>query len=292
MLRRQVIKNWLLCIQLYSSYEEETDRKDDKGYQIYNIYDRYYILISGTNLGYRTLFRRSDNIGNDILVELANDISNNRHHEIFQELIDDGIFNNYFVSASPGKHSIETDGLAENAIKLKTDTYAYDDIEYIKKQLPKCFSMQSLLPMVRVYKKNDFSVSVKSFIDYIIQNIDHKQYYSKKEFYEAAKEFIDIISPISTEETIIDDLSILIGPQYLVPELDDDDGISDAELDEIFREKYDKHLLRPRLTGPGGHDVQRNSKAAQGYTQRRCEGEAAAACSACAVHSAGRKQSF
>lgn len=231
----------MYAVYRHSSYEEETDRKDDKGYSIINVYDRHYIFMGGTDISFRNLIKRSDNLANEIMVSIMADIANNRPSEEYKDLINDNIFASEFVYDTPKRSSIKFD-IENNVIHMPNNEIFYDNISAIKSKLPKCFTMQCIIGVVMATNSNNYRVTIKQELSMMRQMIVEDNLCTIEDFLSSWSVLLDIIIPVRTPEDIITRIEVLTGPQYMMPDQDDEDGVSDAEIDEIFKEKYEKFV--------------------------------------------------
>jgi len=228
------------AIYRHSSYEEETDAKDDKGYPIYNVYDRYYILLGGTDKGFYELIKRSDNLANDIIISILDDISNNRPSAEYKTLIDDNIFPHRFIYDTDKRGSIKFYDGPTYRMHIKDRDIFCEDLKYIKSQLPKCFSLQSILGVVMA-SDNSGEKTINKLLENYYFLITEKVY-TIEDFSESFTTLLDVLFPVRSDEDLLSRLGVLVGPQYMIPEEESDDGISDADIDEIFKEKYERFV--------------------------------------------------
>jgi hypothetical protein len=224
----------------HSSYEEETELKDDKGYSIYNVYERYYILISGTDIGFAKLIKYSDNLANEIIESIMNDISNNRLPHEYKELIEDNIFMHKFVYNANEKN-IKFEERSD-LICIGGNDIFYDNIKAIKSKLPKCFTMQSIISVVMA-RLEGMDSTIKGVLK-AYYNLINENTCDIHDFKMSFAFLLDVIIPSwnNNDDILMSKIGTMIGPQYMVPDDDTDDGVSDAEIDEIFKEKYERFV--------------------------------------------------
>lgn len=198
-------------------------------------YPRNYLLISGDGLHYACLYKAVENIANPILQAISIEIYQNRDSSEFDDLINDNIFQRYLFKY-------------ENIVPVYDDYFiindkingkSFDDLNYILEQLPESFTAQSLLHIINVYDlpKTEFEyLSAYDILDKAY-NYDNNDCIFLINDYNLRNDFFKLFIKNPTDEN----LSNLVGPQYLV--MDDDEipgDISDEKLDDIFRQEYDR----------------------------------------------------
>lgn len=212
-------------IYRHSSYKENISDNNELSHP------RNYLLISGSELEYTTLYKSIENIGNAILQAITIEIYNNRSSSDFDELIDDNIFFKSlfkYINIEP-----PYDKLA--CINEKS----FDNLNYILKQLPESFTAQSLLKIINIYNLPKIELSFLSAYDILnkVYKYENPDYIYLINDYNLRNDFFKLFIKNPTDEN----LSNLIGPQYLI--IDDDEipgDVSDEKLDEIFRQEYDR----------------------------------------------------
>ena len=207
-------------------YEEDTDKTDENGNMITVTHKKYYLLIGGKPADYIAIYHNSANLANDILLAISKEIANRRDSMEFETLIKDGIFNGFtfkYQSVMP-----------EYDEYVRVSKCHYDNVSLILERLPHCFTGSDLIRFVNCYD-SDFRIT--SAYDMLakayLQNNDNCKGLIETIF---SGMFVDLFGDPS-EEVYMN----LLGPRYLIV---DSNGLpgdkKPEELDEIFREEYEK----------------------------------------------------
>jgi len=217
------------CKSLFSSYDEETDMKDDNGKPIWIIHKKYYLLIGGDLAGWKNMYNNIRNISNSILEKISLEIAEHCSNKQFESLIDDHIIRRRFKY---------------NNIKPKFDVqvtrldYAYTDPLVLMENLPKGFSIIDISNFIIVENKND--VTSKPLYD-LLKDCAESGYMPDK--YDIEYHIIEKM----TDEPIDRIIDIILEPLYRQPSVDDDDfnvgKMPDDKLDDIFKQQYERFSI-------------------------------------------------
>ena len=212
---------------VYSSYDEETDKKDEDGNNIWLIHKKHYLLIGGNLWDWNLLYCNINNLGNSVLDKISEEITNNCCSTDFEYLINDGVLMGFrYNKVKPPTYD-------------KPNRYRHykevSNIQTIVSRLPDAFKARDLIHFIIITENN------KSYTMYgdIISNI---RYMDEKYFYETSDIYC-MYKPLFKTEPTVAKLVGLIKPLYKQIDLDDDfipGNISDESLDEIFREHYER----------------------------------------------------
>ena len=206
---------------VYSSYEEETDRKDDDGNPIIIIHKKYYMLIGGEPDAFNVIYHNIHDLGNTVLGNITNEIINNCDYKWFKGLIDDGILNGF--NNEP----------VYDAYK-QIDGVLYDDPEIILKRLPNGFTGRDMLKFIHFTYSNGYNdfTNLYTLLGAEIVEMNNEQFKSSGYYTLYATLF---------KNPTVDKLKLVLEPLYKQPDDDSIPGdISDESLDIIFRENYER----------------------------------------------------
>ena len=207
-------------------YEEHTDKTDENGDIITVIHKKYYLLIGGKPVDYIAIYHNSANLANDILLAISKEIANCRDSMEFETLIKDGIFNGF---------TFKYQGvMPEYDEYVRVSKCHYDNVSFILERLPHCFTGSDLVKFVNCYDSDFNSTSAYDMLA--------KAYLRNNDRY---KDLIETVFSKMFEELFGDPSEEiymnLLGPRYLIV---DSNGLpgdkKPEELDEIFREEYEK----------------------------------------------------
>lgn len=202
-------------------YDEYLDN-DNGGYNVIE-HRKYYIILSGDSHAYNMFYKEISNLANPLLKAISKEIFNSRVSSDFEDLIKDNIFNiGDFKSNNPQYDEY-----------IKAAEYCYhDNISLIIKRLPSSFSTIDLLEIVNCYDREFIATSALDMIHEACNSNRCKCLIGTV----FSKFFNALLHDISDET-----LYKIIGPKY---KIDADMGFygiySDAEVDDIFKEQYDK----------------------------------------------------
>lgn len=203
---------------LQSSYEEKTKDTDGKDITIY--YPKYYLLISASVQLYSNILENITQ-SNDVLLMIKKDIINNVSREN-AENFSSKLFEYDILSLNDFKPVIEY-----NNVLYKDNTYC-DDIKYILSQLPSVFTIVDIIDLIDIYI-DDTIWNIKSM--YLIDN-------------NLRPTLIKFIKTLNEKLQLNVIENILTSPLFLI-NLDEDDlngGMSDEDIDDIFKQEYDKYV--------------------------------------------------
>ena len=210
---------------VYSSYDEETDKKDENGNNLWIIHNKYYMLIGGHPTSWQNIYTNINDLGNNILFEITNEIVNNCHGVNFETIINDGIISDFKYAKEVPPYD-----------KLKaTDSTkgAYTDPDVLLSRLPNGFTGRDLLKFIKVYGEYGNDSDAFNELYYISGLMDNDIFKKTYEFYPL---YVSIF-----KDPTIDKLNMLLDPLYKQP---DDDliagNVDDESLDAIFREHYER----------------------------------------------------
>ena len=207
-------------------YEEDTDKTDENGDIITVIHKKYYLLIGGKPVDYIAIYHNSANLANDILLAISKEIANCRDSMEFEALIKDSIFNGF---------TFKYQGvMPEYDEYVRVSKCHYDNVSFILERLPHCFTGSDLVKFVNCYDSDFNSTSAYDMLaKAYLQNNDRYKDLIETVF---SKMFEELFGDPS-EEIYMN----LLGPRYLIV---DSNGLpgdkKPEELDEIFREEYEK----------------------------------------------------
>ena len=221
---------------VHSSYEEDTKMKDEDGRPIIIIHEKNYLLLGGSDVDYKLVYNVIDNLSNAILTVITKEIYAYRCSTKYKELIKSFVLNgsNFkYKNVEPEYDAI---------IPTKSNKKAYDDVNLIMSKLPKGFTGQNLLKFIYTYNISNDESGI--YVNYTLHTaFDYlRGYYidNMLNYINEIEEFGDMYNGLiknNSEEVYRN----FVGPQYLV--MDDEampGSISDENLDEIFRERYEK----------------------------------------------------
>ena len=208
---------------VYSSYDEETDKKDEDGNNIWIIHKKYYMLIGGTPSGWQRLYAYIHNLGNTVLHSITNEITNNCYAGHFDLLIQDDIIQDFKYTKEKPEYDIPKE-MGEGSFK-------YTDPAVVLSRLPNGFTGRDLLKFIMIYKcDNDSFITAYDRIFGILEDIT--------DFHDS--EYYNLYSALFKNPTV-KKLYMCLEPLYKQP---DDDAIAgdvdDESLDAIFREHYER----------------------------------------------------
>lgn len=229
---------------IHSSYEEDTNTKDEDGYPIILTNERNYLLLGGADEDYKAVYNSIDNLSNSFIDAITTEIYQYRCSTMYNDLIESSVLNNKFKFKG-------IEPAYDKFIVLDSDK-GYDDAKLILSKLPKGFTGQNLLKFIRTYNIYDhnpsnYTVNVYTAYDYLysgyINNLDGFKYFVTNTYADMYK----VLIKNGSDEVYKN----CVGPQYLV--MDDEampGSISDENLSEMFREKYE------RFTGVLDNDIE------------------------------------
>ena len=216
-----------LTVTYHNSWHEEKILPDSFSKSYILRHNNYYLLISGNDKAYDTLYYCSSNIANAILNRIAIEILNNRTYNAYPTFMDVyGYTKNRFIKKPEYDKNIIVDG-----------RYEYTDIKLLLSRLPKIFTSVDLLKLVDCYYYNDLTTKRITLYEFIVTIYKTNNLYFKtmKEMY-----FKDLFNCIYKDATDLM-LKNLVGPKYLIQDNDLIPGDLDNEsLDDIFKQKYEK----------------------------------------------------
>ena len=205
---------------VYSSYDEETGRKDEDGNDIIIIHKKHYMLIGGSPSSWSALYMNISNLGNDILYKISDEIVNNRDNSGFKDLIDDDILRGF-----------DNDNISYDIDKESKNEYFYTDPDILLKRLPNSFTGRDVIKFILIYSPHDTISSAYSSLFDVIFMPD--ALFKNHHLY-------PLYSALFKDPTIAK-LNTLLEPLYKQPDDDSVPGdISDDALDDIFKEHYER----------------------------------------------------
>ena len=209
---------------VYSSYDEETNKVDDKGYKIWIIHNKYYLLIGGSPLAWEELYMNIHNLGNEALARITSEITNNCCSTDFNHLIDDGILYGFKYDCVEAKYD-------NNAILDTNETKIYyTNPVTLMNRLPNGFTARDILKFINIKHGNLEYNGLKPIID--IKNASENTFKNSL----AYNMYKPLFKDISVKK-----LSMLLEPLYKQPDDDSIPGdVDDESLDSIFREHYER----------------------------------------------------
>lgn len=210
---------------VYSSYDEETDKKDEDGNNIWIIHKKYYMLIGGYPSCWQNIYVNIHNLGNNVLSKITDEIVNNCQSINFEILINDGILSDFkYTNEKPSYDKLKV---------TKNKIARYTDPDILLSRLPNGFTGRDLLKFIKVYGEYGKDSDAFNELYFIYGIMDNDTF---KNTYELYPLFVSLF-----KDPTISKLKILLNPLYKQP---DDDAIAgdidDESLDEIFREHYEK----------------------------------------------------
>ena len=228
-----------------SAYTESSNNIEDDDYSLKPLikHRRYYLLISGEIDRYISIYKNID-LENAILKAISKEIYNCRAGVTFKELIDIGVLENNFLSNVQAKYDNPRTVFYENIDEISTNI-EYDDIIKIRDNIPACFTIIDLTYLIDFYEDNPTNkskpipLSIREVISLgkqMREKHPHRRSPSVEVLINAFTDTKFIKEPI-TEEIIFS----LINPKYM--QIDDEDmigNLADDQLDQIFREQYEK----------------------------------------------------
>ena len=222
------------CIISDLSIEQQINNDKESFSKKPTVFDKkYYALLAGDPKHYAKIFDYIDS-SNTILEEITKDIYNYCASIDFKDLIDIGILS--FKHFKYGYNIPKYDQLVDNGEYKK-----YDDIKLVSKSLPECFSLYDLCKLFNIYT-NEAHFSAYRILKASYNSADNPFFY--KIFKADCKPdgFFSNIIP----NPCLENLSIIINPIYLKPDMDEDNlfagEVSKDELDEIFQKEYDRFV--------------------------------------------------
>ena len=193
---------------------------------------KYYLLIGGDKQDYINLYNNISNVSNEALQCITLELYEHTDGIMFQDLIDDGIFNkDLFKNTTKPMTKAINDKELEVIIK-------YDDIDYIMSQLPSCFLGDDILYFINVSVIPYFNTATfhdKSTLRLLLNNQVYTDYINddtiKVIFHGAMKN--------PTREKLKDIFEI---PLYKREPSNDilSGQIDEVELDDLFKQEYDR----------------------------------------------------
>lgn len=222
---------------VHSSYEEDTGKKDEDSKPIIIIHEKNYLLLGGSDVDYELIYNVIDNLSNAILMAITEEIYAYRCSAKYKRLS-----KSFVLDSNKFKYK-NIEPKYDDTIFTSSGKRAYDDAALIMSKLPKGFTGQNLLKFIFTYdvsynnqNKTSIEYSLHSAFDYL------RGYYIDKipKYEKHIREFKDMYEALikNGSDEVYENF---VGPQYLV--IDDEaipGSISDENLDEIFREKYEK----------------------------------------------------
>ena len=208
---------------VFSSYDEETDKKDEDGDTIVIIHKKHYMLIGGHIIGWKRLYQNIHNLSNNVLSAITNEITNNCSPYHFEALIEDGVLNEF-------KRNEES---KYDELKITKNNNKYIDPEVLISRLPKAFTGRDILRFVEI---DSHGVLIK-YPD-ALTNINHicnmpESLFKTHELYPLYAAVVKNPTPSK--------LGMLLKPLYMQTDDDTIPGdVSDESLDEIFREHHER----------------------------------------------------
>ena len=218
---------------VHSSYDEDSGEKDTHDDPIYIIHNKYYILISGSDIEYNSFITGFSNLANEFIRVIYGCITNCRERTAYLSIIEYMPYDNTFVDIDK---IVYDPGVVINGNSCR---YIHTDIKLVMSRLPKAFSTFDMPKFINIRIQNYQGASVNYytlsfFIHYALLH-DHE--YKQK----LLEDLNDLVSYITNGDTSIEKLRNIIGPAFL---LQDDDAIpgdiTDEGLDDLFRQQYDR----------------------------------------------------
>ena len=209
---------------VYSSYDEEVTRKDENGKSFTDllIHKKYYMLIGGSPLAWQELYMNIHDLGNEVLGKITNEIINNCDSDYFRNLIDDGVFNNFY----------KNENILYDIPLVTKNNLTYTNPVSLIERLPNGFTGKDILKFINIYN-SDGSLGFNAY-GYII----NLKYMPNALF--KNHDLYPLYSALFKNVTI-EKLNMVLEPLYKQPDDDSIPGdITDEALDEIFREHYER----------------------------------------------------
>lgn len=189
------------------------------------IHNKYYLLISGSDKDYCNLFYNTDNLSNPFIDALITQIYYSRNYEDYSNV--------YLFSKNSHLFDYYNNVSSFNdEIKISNRLY-YDDIKEIFSKLPKDFTSHSILRLVNLYYDK---------ISYSLFDALYSLYYEYDQIYISKSKVLNEIFSLLVKNPTDEKLKNLVGPQYLVQDIDDEisGDISPEYLDNTFTQQYEK----------------------------------------------------
>ena len=221
------------CVVSDSSIEQEsTDNTEFRKTPNVSIND-YYAIIAGEPKNYAKIYDYIDS-SNSVLEEITKDIYNYCNSIDFKDLIDIGI-----LAIKHFKYGYEIPKY--NQLVDNGDYRKYDDIKLVSKSIPSCFSLYDLCKMFNIYTDQAHFTAYR-ILAASYNRVDNPFFY--KIFESNCNEggfYTNIIS-----NPCLENLSIIVNPIYLKPDMDEDTlfagEVPKEQLDEIFQKEYDRFV--------------------------------------------------
>lgn len=216
-----------LCGKIvYSSYDEEVTKEDENGNTITNliIHKKHYMLIGGSPLAWQELYMNIHDLGNEILAKITNEIKNNCDPIYFKNLIDDGVFLDFYSS--------DNREYIYNALAETKNGTTYTDPVILISNLPNGFTGRDILKFIKIYNSDETIIrnALSAIID--IKYMPNSLFKNH--------ELYPLYSVLFKEPTV-EKLNMLLEPLYKQPDDDSIPGdVSDESLDAIFKEHYER----------------------------------------------------
>lgn len=211
---------------VYSSYDEEVTKEDENGKTITDliIHKKHYMLIGGTPLAWQELYMNIHDLSNEVLSKITNEIKNNCNPIHFKNLIDDGVFYDFYKDEN---HIYVYD----NPLETKNGSL-YTNPSILISRLPNGFTGRDILKFIKI-RSRDKSIEQNAFRYLIDLRYMPNAIFKNHELY-------PLYAALYKEPTV-EKLDMLLEPLYKQPDDDSIPGdVSDESLDEIFREHYER----------------------------------------------------
>lgn len=211
---------------VYSSYDEETDKQDGDGKNIWIIHKKNYMLIGGTPEQWEHIYMSINDLGNNVLAMITYEITKNCYAKSFKNLIDDDIIGHFTYNNHKPEYDemIDVEGAGAKLVCV--------DPEIIMSRLPNGFTGKDILKFIDVLSVGDLAHTNAYYClksDVKLSN----DVFAKSPFYPI---YFELFKHPKSKK-----LKMIFEPLYKQP---DDDGIAgdidDESLDAIFRERYEK----------------------------------------------------
>ena len=210
---------------VYSSYDEETNEKDEDGNNIWIIHKKYYMLIGGHPIIWQELYKYANNLSSDVLNAISNEITNNCNSYYFYTIIKDGIIGDFKCNNKDPEYDIEKE--------IYEDGIIYTDPKVLMSRLPTGFTARDVLKFIKI---SDYGLSYDTDA---LTELANATNYTNDDFcnkYNLYNLYADLFNNPTVER-----LKLLLEPLYKQP---DDDliagDVDDESLDAIFREHYER----------------------------------------------------
>jgi hypothetical protein len=208
---------------VYSSYDEETDQKDENGNSLWIIHKKYYMLIGGWPSAWQTIYMNINNLGNNVLFSITNEIVNNCYAKDFDILIEDGILSNFKYTKEKPDYDIPKE--------VEDGSFKYTNPEVVLSRLPNGFTGRDILKFIMIHTTHNKFTNAYNELVYITEM--NNDYFIKSNYY-------NIYSSLFKNPTV-NKLKIVLDPLYKQPDDDNIAGdVDDESLDTIFREHYER----------------------------------------------------